>query len=385
MKFALSVPPSEPRTRDSGDPLGFRSIVERMARDIAPGLTQSTSLTRGFSMSCLGLRVAKDLSHSRKAKVEVDAGFLRFETWVVLCLTQHDQRCRLPGKQRAKQYLAAAGHVRGFRVDLDQQRLLRNQLATGLWGLYRRSAMTHGLLTRQPGPRHSRPSAHALTTYGRGSGEALAQAARETLTDSGSWQIGPLLRYGTVTDADLKQLPYGDEPSDDEVLQLGLALGRSDALRGAPLGRLHDSFDRANGELSLRSVHVSMLTPAQAAAVRAARLLRPIMREFETSLRAVITEEQPKKVSSSSLSLLSKGLFSSWDPGAYIPMLVAHCESNGVIDGLVAHHRSLYEQRGSTPWEIGDSDPSKLVERYRDPDIGLSAPANLFREGVIPR
>lgn len=65
--WTVSIPDDRGSTRDGGDPLGFRSYANRLARELVPMLTQSTFQTRGFSLLCLGVEVAA------KTQSEADA------------------------------------------------------------------------------------------------------------------------------------------------------------------------------------------------------------------------------------------------------------------------------------------------------------------------
>ena len=142
MNFSYTVAPSGQSTRDSGDPLGLRAVATRIARDLVPGLTQTTTMTRSYSLLCLGLQVAHSLNSVGRA-ISADDAFLRFETWWVLAQVGAGCDTRLPGTRRARQVLEAM--VRSGSVDLDVSRLLRHQLSTGLWVRTGEAQSTSGL------------------------------------------------------------------------------------------------------------------------------------------------------------------------------------------------------------------------------------------------
>lgn len=89
------------RTRDSGDPLGFRAYANRVARRLVPGLTGATARARGFSLLCLGVQLAAQASD------ETDAGerFQRLERLWIGAQAYRKTTDAVPGIRRARQYI----------------------------------------------------------------------------------------------------------------------------------------------------------------------------------------------------------------------------------------------------------------------------------------
>ena len=136
--------------RESADPLGFRSVANSIARDLVPGLTNSTWLPRGYSLVCLGV----DFAQAGDTPARRNDRYLRFERLFVLAaqLKNGDEH-PYPGKRVAARLLGQPGE----RAPLDRA-LLSRELAGGMWSTYRRSAINLGLL-RQVG-RGAKPAGH---------------------------------------------------------------------------------------------------------------------------------------------------------------------------------------------------------------------------------
>lgn len=103
--WTVSIPDDRGSTRDGGDPLGFRSYANRLARELVPMLTQSTFQTRGFSLLCLGVEVAA------KTQSEADAqrAFQHTERlWAAASVFHQGDDAPVAGKRRAKHLLVEA-------------------------------------------------------------------------------------------------------------------------------------------------------------------------------------------------------------------------------------------------------------------------------------
>lgn len=86
LQLAWSCPaPDLSVTRDGGDPLGLRAYANRLARELCPGLTQTTRRTRGFSLLTLGLQFALQSEDEDSA----NDCFLRFERLFVVAQVHH--------------------------------------------------------------------------------------------------------------------------------------------------------------------------------------------------------------------------------------------------------------------------------------------------------
>lgn len=379
MNFSYTVAPAGQSTRDSGDPLGLRAVATRIARDLVPGLTQTTTMTSGYSLLCLGLQVAHSLNSVGRA-ISADDAFLRFETWWVLAQVGAGCDTRLPGTRRARQVLEAM--VRSGSVDLDVSRLLRHQLSTGLWGSYRRSAEHFGLILRHGGGRGTKPTVFRLA--GPGCGDDLAAAARMAITGGGAVQLAARLREGVVDTERISGICVGDAPTARELKILTACIQAVDKTAGSPLRNLHRSYERAGNHLSLSTPHMAELTPLQRRALRAARELRSILTEIEPDFRAYITEGAKIEVTKKWLRDRDLSLFNEWDLLADMERLRRHCLDLGVTRGIREHHAAVCERRGSTPWERGDTDDVKRPEAFDEPRFALPSAKALFDEGVSP-
>ena len=127
-------------TRHSGDPLGLRAWANRVARDLTPGVTDITNRVQGYAVFCAGS------PHRRRCRphkvIAANEAFLRFEALWVHAQTRHRlagaaiDRC--PGSRAAQRMQTQSPVARSAR-------LLTQQLSSGVFGAYRRSAIRFGL------------------------------------------------------------------------------------------------------------------------------------------------------------------------------------------------------------------------------------------------
>lgn len=357
-------------SRDTADPLGLRAVATAIARELVPGLTQRTHLVRGFSVLATGLFYAK----GQPSNAQKEA-FLRFERlWVAANVQRYRQRTPFAGGRRGAILLKL-----GDDYPLDRP-ILTSQLSSGVWGTYRGSAASFGLITAR---RYSDPANTLLNNQG----EALAKASRLFDDSFPVWDYvapgGPAVGHDDLEEA----LSAHDSrlPTNAEQEVLTDAVRPFDARRHHRLHDLHSAW--VKGERS--PLNVTQLVPGDlavqhgeiaAAAQAADRLLSDIerpYREWVTGGTATI----PRSIWSST----------AWDrvqgwPGS-LPLLRLRSLGRAASDDAVMaavhrHHRDLSRARGSTAWEQGVTSPERAD--FVPYDFCLGALSQLFEQGIAP-
>lgn len=358
-------------TRDGGDPLGFRAYANRLARELCPGLTQSTRSTRCFSLLTLGVHIANKFEEAER-----NERFLRFERlWVAAQVARFGDKTTFSGKRRAGRIVESARQTGKLQLDVP---ILTAQLSMGIWGTYRRSAALFGLILAKGrgGPRHAK-----LTAKGRELADLLCQ------------QVAPKVQFKTylakpaapesLLDV-IDPLGTGTQPSEEECSLLTERMERFDRRHEHALGRLRSCFDQQGGDLDLDELDAERLSPHQRPALQAARGLKRLLLEIEKPYRTWVTGASEEVDIDSSI-----WAHEAWDIARRRGEIeVTHLRdriTNRQQDPMAqlhAHHEWLTELRGGIVWKQGDEDPTKAA--FTMPDFGLSAPAQLFAEGVNP-
>lgn len=378
MKLDIDLAWSSPVTdcdgsRDTADPLGFRSFANQLARDLVPSLTQVTRRTRGYALLCKGLALALAAEKKRADPVDV---FLRFERlWVGAQRAVHGEKARWAGVRMA-QILLNDGN---YRLD---RALTTQQLYSGIWGTYRRSATALGLI--QPQGRRSGPAGYRLTALGSEMTSAVTKAAfaeRVHLTNHVSKASLPIEVLQSLI---IKELP-GHQASEGEVEQLSEAMRAADRAWDNALQRLRRAYDRSGtGSLDLSELDVTGLSDVQQRATGAARELRELMEAVEKPYRLWVTGASVETILPATWKHPGWGTIRQWP----IPELVTLHESvrsagKGieVFETLHKHHTWLMEQRGAEAWE--QDIETRARSTYQAPDFCLPSATQLFAEGVL--
>ncbi len=361
--------------RDTADPLGFRGWANQLARDLVPGLTQVTWRTRGYSLLCKGLQLAKDVEE-KKGKNAVEA-FLRFERlWVGAQREVHGERARWAGVRMASLLLAEDS----YRLD---RPLTSQQLYSGLWGAYRRSATALGLI--QPSGRRSGPAGYKLTALGHELAGAVAKAALSERVHLATHILKDSLPKEVLKSLIQSEHP-GEQPSKREVEILSSAMRSADQSQDRALSRLRRVYDQQRSRsLDLDTLlHASELSETQRRSAMAARELCELMDTIEEPFRVWVTGGSVGPLSPAILDHPGWDTARSWP----VPELVslhdtirARLKAESVLVALHRHHKQLMEQRGAEPWECDVETPSR--RNYQSPDFCLPSAVRLFGEGVL--
>lgn len=361
-------------SRDTADPLGFRAFANQLARDLVPGLTQATCRTRGYSLLCKGLALALGAQKSKGVDpVEV---FLRFERlWVGAQRAVHGEKARWVGIRMA-----------ALLLDKDDYRLDRplttQQLYSGIWGAYRRSATSLGLI--QPQGRRSGPAGYSLTALGTKLAEAVNKAAFSERV-----QLGKHVTKLSLSMELLRALIEGERPghlpSHAEVENLSAAMTIADQACDNALHRLRRAYDDGGtGELDLGVLDGAELSDVQMRAAAAARELLELMDAIEKPYRMWVTGSSDESISATIWKHAGWETIHRWpvpDLATLHDALRSTAKGSAVFESLHKHHVRLMEQRGAEPWEREVETPAR--SKYQAPDFCLTSASQLFAEGVM--
>jgi hypothetical protein len=130
-------------TANRSDAMGLLSVWSARARDIVPYLTEQTTDMRAFQLLIEGLRLWEVYERTYSQHVgRVGDFFLLFEQAVARSTAAAGITWELPGARRVN------SRPTNPAISLNEYEwhLLRNQLANGIWGLYRGAAIRAGLL-----------------------------------------------------------------------------------------------------------------------------------------------------------------------------------------------------------------------------------------------
>lgn len=377
IELAWSAPVTElDGSRDTADPLGFRGWVNQLARDLVPGLTQATSRTRGYSLLCKGLQLARSVA-DRYPVNPVDA-FLRFERlWVGAQRAVHEDRARWVGIRMASVLLDEPD----YRLD---RALTSQQLYSGLWGGYRRSATAFGLI--EPVGRHSGPAGCKPTARGSELAGAVTRAAFTERVQLANHILKESLPKDFLTTL-IAHSPPGDQPDEHEVRILSSAIRDADRFCDRALQRLRQLYDQRGGEqLSLDSlVQPGFLSPVQQRAAAAAQELYKLMEAIEQPYRLWVTGWSVEPISPAILEHPGWETARRWPVAELVALHKAmrHGRTAGddLFEAIHGRHMELMEERGAEPWERGVETPARRV--YQAPDFCLTPASRLFAEGVL--
>lgn len=400
MRISYSVPPEDlwGQVRDNGDPLGFRSVATAIARDLVPGLTQSTNVGRGFSLVCLGLHFARVPRNNGNVNSpnKVNKRYLRFERLMVLAARERDPSPSgfpFPGVRSADRLLQRDP------VSLEKP-LLTNELGSGLWGAYRRAAIEFGLIELRQNVqsrRSTKPADHRLTK----SGTDLVKRASDRILEG--HHVRPTLDGGFATRNYLKHLNVTGTCSPKERTVLRRALGSFDKKQGGAHRRLATSYAE-QGTLDLSSLKVEGWPDSHRRAAEAARAVTRLIDTYEKVIRlaAIGQDEQTHKIAFVPVPAADWDLIGRWDRVGLTRLrdLIAPPDANGqktmhtsggpsaavshatVLDRLFDFHQMLAAERGGLPWERGQEPIGRSV--YNPPDFALSSAESLYAEGITP-
>lgn len=128
------------------DPLGLLAVWSARARDAVPHLTEQTTDVRGFQILVEAFRLWKIFVERAPQPPERQTEFFMLvEQAFARTIGQRDAGWPLPGARRVRSRL---GEPPCISVADPRWHLLGNQLASGIWGLYRGAARRAGLLDR---------------------------------------------------------------------------------------------------------------------------------------------------------------------------------------------------------------------------------------------
>jgi hypothetical protein len=355
------------RVRDGGDPLGFRALATRLARQLAPGLTQATHLVRGFSLLCLGLDIVARAS-AKGATLPRDEVFQRFERlWVLSVLARSPaQAKRFPGVRKARVILQAGDGRPSLTTPL-----LARQLAGGLWGNYRRSSGLFGLI--RTSRRHASVSDSELTALGR----KLADAAQAAIAPG--FRFVSFVHKDEISTTELMRLRGAIAPSTAEHRLVAEAMGEFDQAYNGALAALCAIWKRYRSlDLSLLATFRNELTDEQQDALDSAIELDWLMERLEKPYRHWVSSGSPNAPP------IAKIADRRWNRVAgldrYLASLRERLQGSASMQSLHAHQEWLARVRGAPAWALGDATPS--IARYIPPDFGLSSPSQLFAQGL---
>ena len=367
-----------PTSRDGGDPLGFRAYANRLARRLVPGLTAATSKTRGFSLLCLGAKIASQAdSDGRKvSEDEARETFQRVERcWVAAQVWLLGDDATFPGKRRATRLMEEASATGEFSLTVP---LLRSQLSSGVWGSYRRSSAAFGFINGASGGVTRLSATRVL-----GSGSELVKAFKDSAysgTNPGHWAR---LDYVSIDDV-LSYIDAQSEPSPEEQEIISKGIESFDAHHDRALARLRGEFDRHGGSLTLKGLDPRHLSADQAASVIEAKALVEGIQEVEFAFRDWIADENGLSVPASIRKLAIWHLAGPQEPDiARLSQVIEDSSKDTLARNILQHHRHLSMTRGAPSWEPGSGLPT--VRQRILPDFTLKALRNLFDEGVRPR
>lgn len=373
MKTAWTTPleASMPQTRDGGDPLGFRACANRLARIITPGLTQTTTTTRGFALLCLALEIAR---RSGSDEGQVREHLRRFDAlWAAANVHQHGDDAAAPGQRRAARILDGLPAGRPYPLD---KPVLSGQ-ASWLWTTYRRASTAFGL-TDGGAHRTLRPIDVQLTS----SGKAMAASARRTHFEN--QRVAAWIGRGFVS-LDRLAAVRTDAPIDtDATATLTVAIEAFELRHGPGLSHLRRAFELDGEHLSISSLLQAELSDAQHEAVHLANELVAAIESIEFTFRAWIRSgaEPAWGEALDRLDAWTSLARNESDLGDLHRRLVdASHESAGRV--ILAHHRRLANARGARTWRPGAD--ARLAGADVLPDFNLASARGLFVEGVEPR
>lgn len=380
--WTMPIPAVGTTSRDGGDPLGFRACANRLARQLVPGLTQTTSLARGFSVLCLGLKIARSQNQSSGDEARVRDSFLRFERlWVAAHCHRDGSDSVFPGKRTALSLLedAELAIIEGYPLG---KPILTSQLSSGTWGAYRRSAAMFGLLQGADAARVQLANTK-LTPRGEKLATALRAAAFPHSYPS-TWLTYPAVDISALGDIEAAASPPGGKSS-KEIRLLTEGIEEYDAFHDRALGRLRAEFDHLGGGLPLTKIRLTQLAPAQGSALRLAVHLVEAIEEVEYPFRAWVAEEGTSPDFAASVGSLK--LWSLLPPNETDLLRLGKALVSASKDQLpqvvLRHHRQLADARGAPRWEPNSG--SAAAKTRELPDFTLRSAASLFREGVAPR
>lgn len=360
-----------PTTRDGGDPLGFRAYATRLTRHIAPGITQVTSTTRGFSVLCLGIEIVGNYARNEQEAREI---FQRVERlWVAAQVHHPGDEEMFPGRRRAGQILDQLPSAEPYPLT---KPLLTAQLSSGVWGGYRRAASAFGLISGA-GRRSLRLSEVTLTSRGK---DLIRHLRKGTLdgVNVGSWAP-----KDDVPLAILDKIRADRPVSKNEARVLTEGIESYDKFHEHSLGHLRSVFDREGSAISVQDLPGSVLSSRQRVAVPQAVALLEAIEQLEFRFRdwAATGNEPtwPKR-------LLNLPIWRLAGPGE-LDLANLHARINRAGDGAIgkavlAHHQNLSAARGAAAWEPGSN---LNIASQKVPDFALGALRSLFTEGVAPR
>lgn len=380
MKPNLQIAWSAPVTdfdegRDTADPLGFRGWANQLARDIVPGLTQVTWRTRGYSLLCKGLQLVQTLAPRRE--VEPVEAFLRFERlWVGAQRAVHGKGARWAGVRMADVLLADDA----YRLD---KPLTSQQLSSGIWGGYRRSATAFGLI--RPSGSRSGPSGYKLTKLGSEMASAITMAAFSEKVRLAQHTVKKSLPVAVLRSLISRQSP-GEQPSSLEVELLSRAMLVTDRSQDNALQCLRAVFDRRKRrplELVTLAKEKELSEVQRRAAIAASELLS-LMLAIEAPYRLWVTGSSVKPIPQTIWRHPGWETIRRWPVPELVSLHDNICsppKGATVFETIHQHHERLMESRGAEPWERDIDTPAR--RDYQAPDFCLQSASLLFAEGVL--
>ena len=357
---AVGVPDGA-RERDTGDPLGIRAWGNRVARRLVPGLTRVSRSTRGFSLLCFCL------SESKKYRGHEREAFLRAERLWVGAYVAGGGGTDLAGVRAAGRLLSDDGYP------LDRP-ILSDQLAGGVWGQYRRAAVSFGMVSGAGLGRLTMG-----TTRVRAPGRDMAACLRREM--HGTHLARFLTSQGThlVPRHTLDKITATSPLAEAEVGALSEGMREFDKARDGALGRLRAIYETDGLDVDSVAMSPDRLSDLQAAAAVSAVAVRDLVDLVEVPYRRWITN-----LGRNPVSIDVPGVI--WDLAgrehesdvARLGRAIAEARLGARMDAVHDFHRTLAQERGSDPWEPGHS-PGE----GSPPTFALDAAAQLFGEGVL--
>lgn len=375
-------------SRESGDPLGIRVWANQVAAGLAPGLTNSTTSVQGYGLLCAGL----DLFHqpsSRKHLLSVGPteSWLRWERLWVLAQASHAEKLSVKDIPHWRGYRQAVRFLGLEWADLTIP-FLGQQLSTGSWGAYRRSAGRFGLIDAARGGRATSPVDSRLTV--RGHRVAKAWRDRNLRGDHGwtAGKVAKILNRGWTTAEEARTVFRADRAPYTAVasrISRGLHEDHPDPGRADVAQRLTAlrSIWEIHPSLTARQVWrapAGIVSPTQRDLGHQGHVVGRLFRSVEVPYRLWLTDP------------------SSDPPGAALwqepwwaiaeghsvearELRQAGLSTPGSWDGLHEWAERLAARRGGQATQPGEAPTS--FANVPAPALGLRSAAALFAQGLL--
>ncbi len=145
IEYFFSKPDPDYRIKGSRDPLGFQTIWKQTAQELVAYLSTVSTNLRDFQTFCLAYYFQSRNEPHILSIIDVN-WFLRFEQLCAYTRYHLDYAASFNGKDRvAKRYVDFKNRNK-FLIHHQEQAILSNQIAYGIWGKYNRPFHDMGFL-----------------------------------------------------------------------------------------------------------------------------------------------------------------------------------------------------------------------------------------------